>query len=171
MMDERLSGRILSVGDNVDTDMIVPGKYLSTLDPAALARHVLEGLDPSFPARIRPGDILAAGRNFGCGSSREHAPIALKAAGVSLILAESFARIFYRNAINIGLPALICPGVGALKEGESVVVDLRTGKVAAPGSGLLLVSEPLGAEVSEILAAGSLVALVRKKMEARDRGA
>lgn len=170
-MEERLSGRILRVGDSVDTDMIVPGKYLSTLDPATLARHVLEGLDPSFPARIRPGDILVAGRNFGCGSSREHAPIALRAAGISLILAESFARIFYRNAINIGLPALACSGMGVLREGEMVEVDLRRGMVTARGSGMLLRSEPLGAEVREILEAGSLVALVRRKMEARDRGA
>ena len=169
-MEERLSGRVISVGDNVDTDMIVPGKYLSTLAPAILGKHVLEGLEPGFPAKILSGDILVAGRNFGCGSSREHAPVALKAAGISLILAESFARIFYRNAINIGLPALICPGASALKEGESVEVDLRTGKVAAPGSGLLLLSEPVGAEVREILDAGSLVALVRKKMEARDHG-
>jgi 3-isopropylmalate/(R)-2-methylmalate dehydratase small subunit len=104
-----IQGKVIKYGDNIDTDVIIPARYLNTSDPAELAKHCMEDLDKSFAARVQPGDIIAAGRNFGCGSSREHAPIALKASGISLVIAETFARIFYRNAINIGLPILECP--------------------------------------------------------------
>jgi methanogen homoaconitase small subunit len=117
--------------DDVDTDVIIPGKYLRTKDPALWAEHVLEGLDPQFPSKVKKGDVIVAGKNFGCGSSREQAPLALKQAGVSVVVARSFARIFYRNAINVGLP-LIEADVEA-KEGETVEVDLGTGAVRVEG--------------------------------------
>src|SRR5690606_15063761 len=101
-----ITGRVWKFGDNIDTDAIIPARYLNSADPANLAAHCMEDADPTFPSKVRPGDIIVAGRNFGCGSSREHAPLALKAAGVACVIAPSFARIFYRNAINIGLPIL-----------------------------------------------------------------
>ncbi|MBS3165390.1 3-isopropylmalate dehydratase [Candidatus Woesearchaeota archaeon] len=148
----------LKVGDHVNTDMIVPGRYLAILDPEELAKHVLESLD--MPARIRPGDVLIAGHNFGCGSSREHAPIALKAAGISAVLAESFARIFFRNAINVGLPVIVCPGISRLPDGCEIEVVGRVVRAA----GLELPFVPLSAEVQEILDAGGLVEMVRRRL-------
>jgi 3-isopropylmalate/(R)-2-methylmalate dehydratase small subunit len=118
--------------DNIDTDRLIPGKYTKTLEMSDLARHVLEDLDPTFSARVRPGDILVAGNNFGCGSSREQAPVALKAAGVAVVIAKSFARIFYRNAINIGLPVVEAP-THAIRNGATVSVDLTAGLVESNG--------------------------------------
>ena len=123
-------GKIVKYGDNVDTDVIIPARYLNSSDPGELAAHCMEDLDPSFREKLRPGDLVAAGRNFGCGSSREHAPIALRAAGVSCVIAASFARIFYRNAINIGLPIIECPEAAqALQEGDEVSVDFDLGVI------------------------------------------
>ena len=123
-------GKIVKYGDNVDTDVIIPARYLNSSDPGELAAHCMEDLDPSFREKLRPGDLIAAGRNFGCGSSREHAPIALRAAGVSCVIAASFARIFYRNAINIGLPIIECPEAAqALEEGDEVSVDFDLGVI------------------------------------------
>ncbi|MEM3047126.1 MAG: 3-isopropylmalate dehydratase small subunit, partial [Candidatus Bathyarchaeia archaeon] len=125
-----LQGRVLKYGNLVDTDVILPGKYLGITDPAELAKHAMEGLDPSFPERVKRSPILVAGRNFGCGSSREEAPRALKYAGASCIIAESFARIFYRNAINVGLPILECRGIsGKVSEGDLLEVDLGKGRI------------------------------------------
>ena len=125
-----IKGKAIKFGDNVDTDVILPGPYLVHTDPNELAKHAMEGLDPKFPKKAANGVIVVGGKNFGCGSSREQAPIALKYAGVKCVLAESFARIFYRNAITIGLPVLVCSGVsGKVKEGDMLVVDLQTGKV------------------------------------------
>jgi len=125
-----IRGKALIFGDNVNTDVIIPSKYLTSLDPKELAMHVMEGLDPDFPAKARKGVILVAGKNFGCGSSREQAPIALKHAGVKCILAESFARIFYRNALNIGLPVLECPQLPKKTAlGDELYVNLAEGKV------------------------------------------
>lgn len=118
--------------DNIDTDRIIPGKYTKTLELSDLARHVLEDLDPEFAGRVRPGDILVAGHNFGCGSSREQAPIALKAVGVALVIARSFARLFYRNAINIGLPVVEAP-TQAITNGAPVTVNLTAGQIASMG--------------------------------------
>lgn len=118
--------------DNVDTDRIIPGKYTKTLELSDLARHVLEDLDPAFSGRVRPGDILVAGNNFGCGSSREQAPVALKAAGVSVVIAKSFARLFYRNAINIGLPVVEAP-THEIQNGATVCVNLTTGQIESNG--------------------------------------
>lgn len=119
-----LRGRVWRYGDNVDTDVIIPARYLNTSDPEELKRHCMEDVDPEFSSKVQPGDIMVAGNNFGCGSSREHAPIAIKALGVSCIIARSFARIFYRNAINIGLPIIEIDEADQIKQGDIVEVDV-----------------------------------------------
>src|SRR4030066_189098 len=120
----KYSGKVWKFGDHVDTDVIIPARYLTTSDPRELGRHCMEDADPDFVKKIQKGDIIVAGRNFGSGSSREHAPIAIKAAGISCVIAESFARIFYRNAINMALPVMVCPGVAAAFEaGHELEVD------------------------------------------------
>ncbi len=167
-MDERMTCRAVKLGDNINTDMIVPGKYLSTLDPEVLAQHVLEGVDEELPSKIREGDVIVAGENFGCGSSREHAPIALKAAGISVVVAESCARIFFRNAINVGLPVIICPGISSVDDELELELDFSAGRVIAGSKRFAF--EPFSAEVSEILEAGGLVQLMRRTMEERGDG-
>jgi len=156
-----LEGRVHRFGDEVNTDVIIPGRYLALRRPEELGRHCLEGLDPGFVQRVRPGDILAVGRNFGCGSSREHAVIALKAVGVSAIVAVSAARIFFRNAVNLGLPVILCPEAAlALREDEAARIALDDMEIAQGGQrwhGL-----PLGEEVRAILSAGGLVPRVRQ---------
>jgi 3-isopropylmalate/(R)-2-methylmalate dehydratase small subunit len=124
-----LKGRAFKFGDNVNTDEIIPARYLNTTDPMELAQHCLEDLDPDFVKRIKRGDIIVAGRNFGCGSSREHAPLAIKAAGISSVVAFSFARIFYRNAINSGLPIVECPEVDKIKDQDWLEIDLKKGQI------------------------------------------
>ena len=123
-------GRVFKYGDNVDTDVIIPARYLNSSDPAELATHCMEDIDNTFVKRVQKGDIIVASKNFGCGSSREHAPIAIKAAGVSCVIAETFARIFYRNAINIGLPIIECPEASReIEEGDEVEIDFDSGKI------------------------------------------
>ena len=123
-------GKVLRYGDNVDTDVIIPARYLNTADHAELAAHCMEDIDPDFHKKLRKGDVMVGGRNFGCGSSREHAPIAIKASGVSCVVAATFARIFYRNAINIGLPIVECPEAAAgLREGDEAEIDFDTGVI------------------------------------------
>jgi 3-isopropylmalate/(R)-2-methylmalate dehydratase small subunit len=164
-MSMTFQGRVHRFGDEVNTDVILPGRYLALRKPEELGRHCLEGLDPGFINRVKPGDILAVGRNFGCGSSREHAVIALKAAGVAAIVAQSAARIFFRNAVNLGLPVLLCPeAAGALREGEEARVDLRTMTVTQGAEAWQAL--PLGDEVNAILAAGGLVPRVRQALAA-----
>lgn len=164
-MQTRFEGRAWVFGDSIDTDMITPGKYLAIIDAKGLAEHVLEGADPAFARKVRPGDLLVAGENFGCGSSREHAPVAIKGAGIPVVLAGSFARIFYRNAINIGLPALEVPGIGkATQEGDVLDVDLAAGGVKNRRTGEQLRGVPLSAKAMEILEAGGLVNIVRRKL-------
>jgi len=121
----KLNGKAICYGDNIDTDVIIPARYLTTSDPEALARHCMEDIDPGFPSKMEAGDIIAAGSNFGCGSSREHAPLAIKTAGISCVIAKSFARIFYRNAINIGLPIIVCDA--EIHTGDKLTVDLSAG--------------------------------------------
>ena len=124
-------GRVYTFGDNIDTDVIIPARYLNSSDPAELATHCMEDIDTSFACKVQKGDIIVAKKNFGCGSSREHAPIAIKAAGVSCVIAETFARIFYRNAINIGLPIVECPEASAsISEGDEVEIDFDTGIIS-----------------------------------------
>lgn len=157
----RIEGIVVKVGDHIDTDVIIPGRYLGITDPSELGKHALEGLDPSFPARLKPGVILVAGRNFGCGSSREEAPVALKAAGVRCIVAESFARIFYRNAINVGLPIVECSGIhGYTKDGDRLSVDLSSGIVEVGGRQFRF--KPLPDFILRILEDGGLTNYIRK---------
>ena len=126
----RAHGHVFKYGDNVDTDVIIPARYLNVPDPAELAKHCMEDIDKEFVNKVSEGDIIVADKNFGCGSSREHAPIAIKAAGVSCVIAETFARIFYRNAINIGLPIIECPEAAKnIEEGNEIEVDFDSGKI------------------------------------------
>lgn len=128
--------RIWKFGDNIDTDAIIPGRFLTIYDPHELAKHAFEGIRDEFASEVRKGDIIVAGKNFGCGSSREHAPIALKGAGITMVIAESFARIFYRNAINVGLLPVICEKAGSIIEGNNVMVDLTGGHLIVEGKKL-----------------------------------
>jgi 3-isopropylmalate/(R)-2-methylmalate dehydratase small subunit len=160
-----VSGRAWKYGDNVNTDVIFPGKYTYTVtDPAEMAAHALEDLDPSFAARVQPGDLMVAGRNWGCGSSREQAVICLKAAGVGAVIAASFARIFYRNAINHGLPAIVCPSaVEAIQHGQPVEVDLAAARVRHPGG--VFAFDPFPPSVQRILADGGLIPHLKRSVE------
>ena len=156
---------VFVLSDNVDTDQIYPGRYLDLTAPEDLKKHCLEGVDETLAARFEQDDIIVAGRNFGCGSSREHAPIALKAMGASVIIAESFARIFYRNAINLGLPLLVCPGAAAaLKNGDVAQVDIAAGTVTLP-DGRVLVGEKVSEHAMNILSAGGIKPLMRAQLE------
>jgi 3-isopropylmalate/(R)-2-methylmalate dehydratase small subunit len=155
-------GRVFKYGDNVDTDVIIPARYLNTSDPAELAAHCMEDLDPLFAGSARNGDILVGGRNFGCGSSREHAPLAIKASGVACVVAESFARIFYRNALNIALPILECPEAArAIAAGDEVTIDFETGEIADVTTERSFVAEPFPPFMLELIAAGGLAAYMR----------
>lgn len=154
----RVSGKAIKYGDNINTDVIIPSKYLTSLDPSEWAKHAMEGIDPDFPRKAREGVIIVAGRNFGCGSSREQAPQALKHAGAKCILAESFARIFYRNAINIGLPVLEVPGVTAkVNEGDMLSVYLDEGRIINESSGEVIFAYKLPGFILEIIRDGGLI--------------
>ncbi|MCX8204608.1 MAG: 3-isopropylmalate dehydratase small subunit [Candidatus Nezhaarchaeota archaeon] len=159
-------GKVLKYGDNVDTDVIIPGKYLIYIDPEELAKHAMEGIDASFPEKAKGGCILVAGRNFGCGSSREQAPVALKYAGVKAIVAESFARIFYRNAFNIGLPVVTLPKAREMfDEGDEAEVDLRAGVVRNLSKKREEGFKPLPQMLLDILAAGGLVEYMKRRLK------
>jgi 3-isopropylmalate/(R)-2-methylmalate dehydratase small subunit len=163
MAEMRIEGRVHRFGDHVDTDVIIPGRYLTLRDQAALGRHCLEGLDPGFAARVQHGDILVAGRNFGSGSSREHAVLALKGAGIGAVVAESVARIFFRNAINLALPVIVCPEAArALAAGEAAVIEPETGRIMQ--SGQSWTAPRFQGEVAAILAAGGLVEHLRRSL-------
>ncbi|MCL2488387.1 MAG: 3-isopropylmalate dehydratase small subunit [Oscillospiraceae bacterium] len=152
------AGMAHTFGNHVDTDVIVPARYLNTANPAELAAHCMEDIDPDFIRRVKPGDMIAAGYNFGCGSSREHAPIAIRAAGVSCVIAASFARIFYRNAINIGLPILECPeAAAAIAAGDEVAVDFDTGVIRNLTSGEQYQAQPFPAFIQSIIEKGGLL--------------
>lgn len=157
-------GKAWVYGDNVDTDVIIPARYLTTTDPAVLAAHALEDLDPGFATGVAPGDVVIAGENFGCGSSREHAAICIKEAGASAVVARSFARIFFRNAINTGLPIVVCPeAVDATQPGDEVHVNVADGVVTNVTRGQTFTSEPLPDFVMDIVRAGGLVEWVRSR--------
>ncbi|MBM6905062.1 3-isopropylmalate dehydratase small subunit [Collinsella ihumii] len=161
-------GTAFRYGRDIDTDVIIPARYLNSSDHAYLASHCLEDLDPTFVERMKPGDIIVAEENFGCGSSREHAPVAIKAAGVSCVIAKSFARIFYRNAINIGLPILECPeAVDAIADGVRVSVDTDTGTITNIDTREAFASEPFPPFIAEIIEAGGLVNRTRAKLAAQ----
>jgi 3-isopropylmalate/(R)-2-methylmalate dehydratase small subunit len=151
-------------GNDVDTDVIIPARYLNMSAPEELAAHCMEDIDPMFADHVRHGDIIVAGRNFGCGSSREHAPLAIKASGISCVVAESFARIFYRNALNIGLPILECPAAAnAISAGDEVSANLETGEIADITTGRTFRAEPFPPFMMELIAAGGLAAYLKAR--------
>ena len=163
----KLRGKVHKYGANVDTDAIIPARYLNISDAAELAKYCMEGIDPDFVARVQPGDIIVAGTNFGCGSSREHAPLCIKAAGVSCVIAASFARIFYRNAINIGLPILECEEAAQASEtGDILEVELATGEIMNTTKGLTFQAKPYPEFMLELVAAGGLVEYTKRRLEA-----
>ena len=158
----RLTGKVWKYGANVDTDAIIPARYLNISTPEELAVHCMEDIDPEFAQKVQPGDIIVATTNFGCGSSREHAPLAIKAAGVSCVIAKSFARIFYRNAINIGLPILECPAVVEGSEaGHILDVELETGRIHNLDTGQTFQAEPYPEFMMGIIQAGGLIEYTR----------
>jgi 3-isopropylmalate/(R)-2-methylmalate dehydratase small subunit len=158
-------GTVIKYGNNVDTDVIIPARYLNTSDPAELASHCMEDLDKDFVIRVKPGDVMVAGKNFGCGSSREHAPIALKASGISCVVAETFARIFYRNAINIGLPILECPEAAKdIADGDSLEIDFKTGKIVNLSTGKTYQGQPFPEFMQNIMEADGLIGYIKKEL-------
>ena len=165
----KFKGTVIKYGDNVDTDVIIPARYLNTIDKKELASHCMEDLDTTFTGRVKPGDIIVADENFGCGSSREHAPVAIKAAGVSCVIAKSFARIFYRNSINMGLPILECPeACDAISDGDVVSIDADTGTITDETTGAVFHAQPFPPFIQEIINEGGLVARTKKKLAEKD---
>ena len=161
----KLSGKAWKFGTDIDTDAIIPARYLNTSDPQELAKHCMEDADPEFPQKVSPGDVIVAETNFGCGSSREHAPIAIKAAGVSCVVAASFARIFYRNAFNMGLPILESPEASAdIVTGDQLEIDLTAGTIVNKSRNLTYKAQPVPVFMQELVAAGGLIPYVMKKL-------
>ena len=155
-------GTVFRYGDNVDTDVIIPARYLNTSDPAELAAHCMEDIDKTFVTDVQAGDIMVADNNFGCGSSREHAPVAIKASGITCVIAANFARIFYRNAINIGLPLLeIGEDSAKIKAGDVLSVDLETGEIVNTTTGVTIKAQPLPGFIQDIARAGGLINYVK----------
>ena len=156
-------GPVFKYGDNIDTDVIIPARYLNTQSAAELASHCMEDIDKTFVTRVKAGDIMVGGENFGCGSSREHAPVAIKASGISCVIAKSFARIFYRNSINIGLPIMECPeAVDAISAGDTVSVDFDTGVITDETNGKVFHAEPFPPFIQNIISAGGLMKAIQK---------
>lgn len=161
----KAQGKALKYGDNVDTDVIIPARYLNTSDPMELAKHCMEDIDKDFVNKVQKGDIMVAGKNFGCGSSREHAPISIKASGISCVIAETFARIFYRNAINIGLPILECADAAKdIQNGDIVSIDFETGKITNVTKDKEYQGEPFPKFMQEIMAADGLIQYIKKSV-------
>jgi 3-isopropylmalate/(R)-2-methylmalate dehydratase small subunit len=162
-----VQGRAWKLGDNVDTDQLLPGRYLSLTDPQELAAHCLEDTIPHFHERVQAGDVIVAAENLGCGSSREHAPAALKALDLSCLVASSYARIFFRNCINLGLPALTAPdAVAGIEDGDEVRIDLETGEIENLTRSFRCSTQPLSGFVADIIESGGLTAYVRKRLVA-----
>ena len=162
----KVSGPVVKFGNNVDTDVILPGKYLILIDPKDLAKHAMEGLDPTFPKKAKKGIIVVGGSNFGSGSSREQAPLAMKYSGVKCVIAESFARIFFRNAINIGLPLIECKGISkTVKNGDELDVDFDKGEVYSASKDKTLEAAKLPTFILEILADGGLIENLQRRMK------
>ena len=160
-----LKGQAHKYGANVDTDVIIPARYLNVSDPQELASHCMEDLDPQFLRRMKPGDLIVADSNFGCGSSREHAPLAIKTAGISCVIARSFARIFFRNSINIGLPLLESPeAADNIRNGDKLEVDLTRGKISNLTSGKVFTSKPYPEFMSELISSGGLIEYTKKRL-------
>jgi len=160
-----LKGKAWKFKDNIDTDLIIPARYLNTSDPAELAKHCMEDADPNWIKKIKKGDFIVAGENFGCGSSREHAPVSIKAAGISAVIAKTFARIFYRNAINIGLPILESPeAVDAISEGDEIEVELTTGTINNISKGKSFKAQPFPEFMQRIIDKGGLINYLKSKV-------
>lgn len=166
-METILTGKIIVVGDNIDTDQIYPGRFLDLVDPKEIGRHCLCGVSEDIAPNFPKGGIVVAGRNFGCGSSREHAPIALLNMGAAAVLADSFARIFFRNSINLGLPLIVCPGISKrVQNGQTITVDILNGTAVVQESGETLKCEALGEQAMNILKAGGIKPLMRQRYAA-----
>lgn len=158
-------GKAWKFGHDIDTDVIIPARYLNRSEPEFLAAHCMEDADPTFAEKVKEGDIIIGGKNFGCGSSREHAPLAIKAAGVQVVIAESYARIFYRNALNIGMPILECPeAVAGIDKGDEVEVDLETGRIDNKTKNTTFQARPFPPFMQELIKAGGLISYVKEKM-------
>jgi 3-isopropylmalate/(R)-2-methylmalate dehydratase small subunit len=165
-----LKGRVWKFGNNIDTDAIIPARYLNTSDPKELARHVMEDADREFAGKVRLGDILAAGKNFGCGSSREHAPIAIKASGIQAVIAKSFARIFYRNAFNIGLPIFESADASEkIQQNDEVEIDADAGIIRNLTTKETYTANPIPPFMQELIDAGGLIAWTKKKLKNTSR--
>jgi len=163
-----LKGKVHKYGADVNTDVIIPARYLNVSEPAELAKHCMEDIDPDFVSKVEPGDIIVATTNFGCGSSREHAPLAIKAAGVSCVIAKTFARIFFRNAINIGLPLLECEeAVDNTETGDILEVDLASGRIKNLTSGMVFTAKPYPDFMAGLIAAGGLIEYTKKRLANR----
>ncbi len=160
----KAQGKVIKYGDNIDTDVIIPARYLNTSDPAELAKHCMEDIDTEFVNKVQTGDIMVGGSNFGCGSSREHAPIAIKASGISCVIAKDFARIFYRNAINIGLPILECIEASEdIEPGNEVAIDFDTGIITNITKGKTYQAVAFPPFMQDIISAGGLIAQIKNK--------
>lgn len=165
-MSKDIRGKVWKYGDHIDTDVIIPARYLNAPEPAELAKHCMEDIDTSFAGAVQQGDIMVGGWNFGCGSSREHAPVAIQASGVSCVIAASFARIFYRNSINIGFPILECPEASeAIKAGDTVSVDTKTGVITDETTGETFKAVPFPAFIEKIIESGGLLPYLKEKQE------
>ncbi len=163
------NGIVFKYGDNVDTDVIIPARYLNAPSPEDLAKHCMEDIDASYAAAVKPGDIVVGGWNFGCGSSREHAPIAIQASGAACVIAASFARIFYRNAINIGFPILECPEAAqAIQNGDTVSVDFSTGLITDETTGQTFQASGFPPFIEKIIAAGGLLSYLKARQDGKE---
>jgi 3-isopropylmalate/(R)-2-methylmalate dehydratase small subunit len=163
----KLKGKVWKFGDNIDTDAIIPARYLNTSDPAELAKHVMEDADRDFPSKVKTGDLIVADSNFGCGSSREHAPIAIKAAGIQAVVAKSFARIFYRNAFNIGLPIFESDDASVkISQGDEIEIDADGGVIKNITKGETYTAKPIPPFMQELISAGGLIEWTRKRIKA-----
>ncbi|MGN0779092.1 MAG: 3-isopropylmalate dehydratase small subunit [Aristaeellaceae bacterium] len=165
-----VTGKVFKYGDNVDTDVIIPARYLNTSSPEELAKHCMEDIDASFVTAVQPGDIMVGGANFGCGSSREHAPIAIRACGVRCVIAASFARIFYRNSINIGFPILECPeAAAAIRSGDTVSVDFATGVIHDETTGESFQAAAFPPFIEKIIEHDGLLSYLKARQDAEDK--
>lgn len=165
-MDKVIKGKAFVYGANIDTDQIYPGRFLDLTDPEAVAEHAMAGADPGFVKEFHPGDIIVASTNFGCGSSREHAVVTLKAVGIGAILADSFGRIFYRNAINLGIPAVVCPHIkDFVNKGDILSVDVSSGKIFNETTGVTIQGQPFSEYTMNILANGGIKPMIKKQLE------
>jgi len=162
-------GKVWKFGDNIDTDLIIAARYLNTSEPSELAKHVMEDADPEFVSKMQKGDIIVAGENFGCGSSREHAPIALKASGISAVIAPTFARIFYRNAFNMGLPIFELKEIDEINEGDTIHIDMDSGEIINETTGKSYKFNPIPEFMQELVNAGGLIEYAKAEMAKENR--